>query len=96
MRDAFYLIPTWSTSKNGKPITPLDYRAETRKVDKRTRFYKNFSKWETSAFVAVSAAERMGLRVFREDGKLTRILAPDAKTARAYFEYMKKFFGATV
>lgn len=93
MREAFYLIPTQLIC-NGK--VPMDYRAEERKVDKRTRFTKNFGKWETSAFIAVSVAERMGLRVFRENGKLARILAPDAKTARAYFEAMKKFFGEVV
>ena len=84
------MIPT---TYIGKGKTPIDYRVEERKVDKRTRFFRNYGKWETSAFIAVSATERMGLRVFREDGKLSRILAPDAKTARAFFEYMKKFFG---
>lgn len=93
MREALFMIPTTYICKGSIPI---DYRVEERKVDKRTRFFKNYSKWEISAFVAVSAAERMGLRVFRENGKLTRILAPDAKTARAYFEYMKKFLGATI
>jgi hypothetical protein len=93
MRAGFFLIPTWSMARNGRPTIPLDYRAEIRDVDKRTRFLKNYGKWETSAFVAVSAAERLGLRVFREDGRVTRILAPDAKTARAYFAYMKNHFG---
>ena len=92
MITGFFLIPTYSMARNGKPTIPLDYRAELRDIDRRTRFFKNYGKWETSAYIAVSAAERLGLRVFRNDGIVTRILAPDAKTARAFFEYMKRFF----
>ena len=74
-----------------KGKVPIDYLVERRDIDRRTRFFRYNSKWETSAYIAVSAAERMGLRVFRDDGALTRILAPDAKTARAFFEHMKHF-----
>lgn len=93
MRTALFIIPTSYICKGSIPI---DYRVEERNVDKRTRFFRNYAKWETSAFIAVSAAERIGLRVFRNNGKLTRILAPNAKTARAYFEYMQKFFGTNI
>lgn len=91
MITGFFLIPTYSMAKNNKPTTPLDYRVERKNIDRRTRFYRNYIKYEVSAFIAVSAAERFGLRVFREGGAVTRILAPDAKTARAYYEYMQKF-----
>lgn len=93
MITGFFLIPTYSMIKNNKPSTPLDYRVERKKIDRRTRFYRNYIKYEVSAFIedAVSAAERFGLRVFREEGAVTRILAPDAKTARAFYEYMQKF-----
>lgn len=74
-----------------KGRVPIDYRIERRDIDRRTRFFRNHSKWETSAYIAVCEAERLGLRVFREDGALTRILAPDAKSARAFFERMKTF-----
>lgn len=91
MITGFFLIPSRFMSKNGKPTIPLDYRVERRNIDKRTRFYRNFIKYETSAYIAVSEAERLGLRVFREDGAVTRILAPDSKSARAFFEQMQKF-----
>ena len=88
MIEGFFLIPTYYISK-GK--LPIDYHAERKPIDKRTRFYRNQNKWEVSAYIAVNAAERFGLRVFREDGAVSRILAPDAKSARAFFEYMQKF-----
>lgn len=88
MTEGFFLIPTTYIS-NGR--VPIDYRAERRYIDRRTRFYRNYIKWEVSAYISVSAAERYGLRVFRENGAVTRILAPDAKSAREFFEYMKKF-----
>lgn len=87
MITGFFLIPSTYIC-NGN--VPIDYRVERRDIDRRTRFYRNNIKWEVSAYIAVCAAERMGLRVFREDGAVTRILAPDAKTARAFFEYMQK------
>ena len=88
MRTGYFLLPKRFTGN-----LPLDYRMEEREVDKRTRFYKNFAKWEVSIYVAVTAAERFGMRVFWENGKPTRILAPDGKTAKAYFDYMKNYFG---
>ena len=88
MITGFFLIPTRLIS-GGK--LPIDYRVERKNIDRRTRFYRNYIKYEVSAYIAVSVAERFGLRVFREDGAVTRILAPDAKTARTFYEYMQKF-----
>lgn len=88
MIEGFFLIPTSFWCKGRLPV---DYRVERKPIDKRTRFYRNFIKYETSAYIAVSAAERFGLRVFREDGAVTRILAPNGKAAREFFEYMQKY-----
>jgi hypothetical protein len=86
-REAFYLIPTTFICKGEIPI---DYRTETRKVDGRTRFTKTFAKYETVESVAVSVAEATGVRVFRDNGRAVRFLAPDAKTARAFYNAMKR------
>jgi hypothetical protein len=92
MIEGLFLIPMYAMTRKGKVTIPLDYSAVRKKIDRRTRFYRFNAKWKVSAFIAVNAAERFGLRVFREDGVLTRILAPDAKSARAFFEYMQKNF----
>ena len=86
MKTGFFLIPTSYTNKK----LPLDYRFTEHNLDKRTRFCRHNKRWEVSAYIAVSAAERFGLRVFREDGgPVTRILAPDSKTARAFYTYLQ-------
>ena len=86
-KEGFFLIPTrfWC-----KGLLPIDYRVECKKIDRRTRFYRNFGKWQINPTIAVTEAERFGLRVFREEGRVTRILATDGKSARAYFEHLQK------
>ena len=87
MIDGFFLIPQRLTS-NG---LPLDYRVERKPLDKRTRFYRNNNKWEISAWIAVNTANRLGLKIYDEEGAVSRILAPDAKTARAFYEHLQRF-----
>lgn len=82
-----FVIPMSYTS-NGR--IPLDYRVEDKPIDRRTRYYRNFGKWLINATIAVTTAERFGMRVFRGENGVTRILAPDGKTARAYFEHLQK------
>lgn len=80
-RTAFFLIPTTYAS-DGK--LPLDYQFVEQEVDRRTRFWKVNKTRETSAELVVSVAERYGLRVFWDDGRLCRILAPNGKAAKAF------------
>lgn len=87
MITGFFLIPTKYT---GDRKLPLDYKVERKPMDKRTRFFRINAKYNTSAYIAVSAAERLGAKVFREDGAVTRILPPDGKTARDFYNYMQK------
>lgn len=89
MITGLFMIPTSYTSPTRR--VPLDYRAELRAIDKRTRFYRNFNQWETSAWIFCNAAERFGLRVIREGGELVRALAPDAKSAREFLDYMQRY-----
>ena len=86
-KEGFFLIPQSYTS-NGH--LPMDYRVKCKKIDRRTRFYRNFGKNQINPTIAVTTAERFGMRVFRGENGVTRILAPDGETARAYFEHMQK------
>lgn len=84
MRTAIFMMPTWGMT-NG---VPLDYKFEERNCDRRTAFYRAFANREISVYNAVRIAEELGMQVFRKDGKLTRILAPNGKTAEAFYKRM--------
>lgn len=89
MITGFFLIPTSSWGSKPKRALPCDYRVVIRGIDRRTRFYKHYGQYQTTAPIVVSAAERFGLRVFYTDGMVSRILAPDGPSARAFFTYMQ-------
>lgn len=83
MKQACYLMGTRaSLGKSG--FLWLDYRAEQKKVDMRTRFCKRFRDRICDADKLVKVAESCGMRVFWKDGVPIRVLAPDTEAARAF------------
>lgn len=86
MKTGFFLIPTVYASGG----VVLDYKFVEHKIDKRTRFWRLHGKHEVSSFVAISAAERIGMQIFRnDDGAVTRVLAQNGKKAYEYQKHMR-------
>lgn len=67
-----------------------DYAVEQKKVDMRTRFCKRFKESICDLEKIVATAEDCGMRLFWNDGVPVRVLAPDAKTARAFLNEIKR------
>lgn len=86
-RTGIFLIPTVYAA-GGK--LPMDYQFTVREIDRRTRFWKVNKKREVISFCAFDEAERLGLRIFRDEtGAVCRILAPNGKAAQAFYAKIK-------
>lgn len=86
MNSATYVIPT--TLTRGK--LPMEYRMETRRIDRRTRFERFNHAYKLSDLHAFYGLVGDCEMIIKAD----RIIAPDGKTAHVFWKQMQSLWTA--